>query len=207
MVTRLGVVAGIAGAAIMIFAAPAHAGCADWPQGVTPPVSRPTAPFAAPRAHLLPAVFLATSDRDEPEFDHAGKMPVIVGLWKFVFVAKGNPAGPPDGTVLDTGYAAWHSDGTEITNSGGRPPPSQSFCMGVWKQVGHSTFKLNHVALSWSSDGTTFVGPGTIREVVTVDRSGNRFEGAFGVVQYDASEVNVLAHVVGTVTGTRVTAD
>src|SRR5439155_26072193 len=44
----------------------------------------------------------------------------IVGMWQFKFLAK-NSAPIPDGTVLDAGYAQWHSDGTEFTNSSRRP--------------------------------------------------------------------------------------
>ena len=80
----------------------------------------------------------------------------ITGLWKFVFTAKGNTganAPPnalplPDGALVDAGFVTWHDDGTELMNSG-RAPASGSFCMGVWKQVGALTYKLNHWALSW----------------------------------------------------------
>jgi len=38
----------------------------------------------------------------------------IVGLWKIKSLLA-------DGSVFDEGYTTWHSDGTELTNSG-RPP-------------------------------------------------------------------------------------
>ncbi len=202
----LGVLTAINAGAMAIVAPPAHAGCADWSQLQQPVMQSPGRQLPA-RDGFIRTAYLQVDDRAGQLGQGRHEMAAIVGLWKFTFVAAGNPAGPPDGTILDTGYAEWHSDGTEIANSGSRPPPSQSFCMGVWKQVGPSTFKLNHFALSWSPDGSTFVGPGNIREEVTVDRSGNRFFGTFSVVQYDATELSVLAHVVGTVTGTRVTAD
>lgn len=130
---------------------------------------------------------------------------VIVGLWKFAFTAKGNGVGgPPDGAPIDAGYVTWHADGTELTNSG-REPKTGSFCMGVWKQMGPSTFGLNHFALSWDSTGTVFIGPANIRETVTVDHTGNHYTGTFSVVQYATDEKTVLGGVVGVVSATRVT--
>ena len=129
---------------------------------------------------------------------------VITGLWRFTLVAKGN-ADIPDGAVLDTGYTTWHADGTEIMNSG-RPPISGNFCMGVWKQVKHNTFKLNHFAMGWDPTGTTFIGPTNVREVVTVDRSVNNYSGPFTVTQYD-SNGNAIAHVFGVVAAQRITVD
>lgn len=142
----------------------------------------------------------------------------IVGLWQFTFVAKGNtPPGPPDGATVDAGYVTWHSDGTELMNSG-RAPTTGDFCMGVWKQVGRSTYELNHFALAWAWDpstsatgpgtgGADFVGPANIREEVTLDRSRNSYQGTFTLVQYASDGKTVLATVTGTVTATRITAD
>jgi hypothetical protein len=129
----------------------------------------------------------------------------IVGLWKFSFVSKGSK-GIPDGALIDAGYVTWHSDGTELMNSG-RPPMTGSFCMGVWKPLGHDTFKLNHIALSWDPTGTVFVGPTNIREIVSVNRNGDSYTGTFTLDQYATDEKTVLAHVQGTVAATRVTAD
>ena len=87
----------------------------------------------------------------------------------------------------------------------GLPPMTGSFCMGVWKQVGKSTFKLNHYALSWDPSGTVFVGPANITETVTVNRSGNDYSGIFHLVQYATDEKTVYADIKGTITATRVT--
>jgi hypothetical protein len=137
--------------------------------------------------------------------DYSEERAVIVGLWKFAFTAKGNGAGgPPDGAPIDAGYVTWHADGTELTNSG-REPKTGSFCMGVWKQMGPSTFGLNHFALSWDSTGTVFIGPTNIRETVTVDHTGNHYTGTFSIVQYATDEKTVLGGVVGVVSATRIT--
>lgn len=142
---------------------------------------------------------------DEDDWEWGPRSSVIVGLWKFSFISQGSK-GIPDGAVIDAGYVTWHSDGTELMNSG-RPPMTGSFCMGVWKHLGHDTFKLNHIALSWDSTGTVFVGPTNIRETVVVNRRGDSYTGKFTLDQYATDEKTVLAHVQGTVAATRVTAD
>ncbi len=129
----------------------------------------------------------------------------VVGLWKFKFVSKGSQ-GIPDGAEIDAGYVTWHSDGTELMNSG-RAPKTGSFCMGAWRQTGSRSFKLNHYALSWDDTGTAFVGPANIREQVTVDRSGDHYTGTFTLTQYSTDETTILAQVKGVVTATRISAD
>jgi hypothetical protein len=57
-------------------------------------------------------------------------MGCYVGFWKATLVSEGSP-GIPDGTVIDAGFAQWHSDGTEILNSP-RPAASSNFCLRIW---------------------------------------------------------------------------
>ena len=166
----------------------------------------------------------------------------ITGLWKFEFTAEGDtgsgaPANAlpfPDGTPVDAGFVTWHDDGTELMNSG-RAPSSGSFCMGVWKQVGPGSYKLNHWALSWIPDyhpGATdswsqvpggidelfqALGPTNIQENITLSRSGNSYQGFFRITQYvndgtktpitDVSGAPVAFVIVGKVSATRVTVD
>jgi len=154
---------------------------------------------------MAPALYLQGDSTDGLLRVSDEERAVIVGLWKFSFTAKGNgTGGPPDGAPIDAGYVTWHADGTELTNSG-REPLTGSFCMGVWKQVGTSSFALNHFALSWDSTGTVLIGPANVREMVTVDKTGSHYSGVFSIVQYATDETTVLAHVVGTVSGTRIT--
>jgi hypothetical protein len=127
----------------------------------------------------------------------------IVGLWKITLTAEGN-VGIPDGTVIDKGFAQWHSDGTEILNSS-REPVTGSFCLGVWKKVGSSRYKLNHFAISWDQN-SNLVGPGNIHEDVTLSHNGKSFTGTFTIDQYDQSG-NTLAHIAGSVSATRLTVD
>jgi hypothetical protein len=147
-------------------------------------------------AQFIPASFLLVADK--------GSDDRIVGFWKVTFVAEGNPD-IPDGTPIDDGLAQWHSDGTEIMNSGLRPPVTGNFCLGVWQKSGRSSYKLNHFGLGWDANGD-FTGPARIAEEVTVDHSGNHYEGTFTIDQYDPSG-KLLAHVTGHVTATRITVD
>jgi len=133
--------------------------------------------------------------------EHEGLDP-IVGFWRVNLVSKGN-SGIPDGTVLDAGYSQWHSDGTEILNSS-RAPETQSFCLGVWKKIGHSHYKLNHFALSWANGN--LVGPANIREDVILNHDGNSFTGTFTLDQYDQAG-NILVHLVGQIEAKRITVD
>jgi hypothetical protein len=175
----------------------AGVGCGYYPSGAPATPAHPQQPSKqAGHASLV----LVSAQNEEED---SGALP-IVGLWKVKFVSKGTP-GIPDGTLIDSGYATWHSDGTEILNSGARPPMTGNFCMGVWKKTG-STYKLNHYGLSWDPTGTTFIGPGNIREEVVVGKGENSYSGCFTIDQYD-TDGNLLAHVSGEVTAERVTVD
>jgi len=157
-----------------------------------------------PGFKLMPASFVQTAAVEDetalPENTYA-----ITGLWKITLTAKGN-TGIKDGTPIDFGYQTWHEDGTELLNSGGRPPLTSSFCMGVWERTSYHHYVLNHVTLSWDSTGTVFVGPGNIKEEVVVDDTKNHFAGTFEIIQYATDEKTVLADVKGVVAGERITA-
>jgi hypothetical protein len=127
----------------------------------------------------------------------------IVGFWKVKFLSEGNP-GIPDGAVLDNGFVQWHSDGTEIMNSS-RPPATGNFCLGVWQKSGPSSYELNHFALS-SDPGGNLIGPARIQEHLTLNHKADQYEGTFTIDQYDVSG-NLLAHIAGRVTATRITVD
>jgi hypothetical protein len=144
----------------------------------------------------------------------------IVGLWRVTLISDGTayPVHIPFGAVVDFGTQQWHSDGTEFLISGGRAPSTGDVCMGVWERVGNSTYKLKHIALAYASSDTpasqggpvvpaAFVGPGIIREVVTMSPSGKTFEGTFTVDQYAKDEVTLLQHIAGKIVATRFTVD
>ena len=179
---------------------PAHAGCGiDWGHGTASGWLGQQAIVGAGGTTLAAASAGFRWD-DRVSSDRS-----IVGLWKFTFTAEGNEM-PPDGVVVDAGYATWHSDGTELMNSS-RPPASSSFCMGVYKRVGRATYQLNHFALSWDPTGQAFIGPTNIRETVTVDHTGNSYSGTFAIDQYAEDGTTVIAHLTGRVDAQRITAD
>jgi hypothetical protein len=148
------------------------------------------------------ALLTQAADMEEP----------IVGMWHVTFTAEGNSAGPPDGTPIDNAIIVWHSDHTEIMNSG-RPAQDGDFCLGVWKKAGKSKYKLNHFAWVGGSDTTNAPsgignpqGPTRIVEVVTLSPDGNHYVGTFTLDATDTSG-NPTAHVVGVMAGTRVTTE
>jgi hypothetical protein len=152
------------------------------------------------QARLLRASFVTVSD---PEFSH--EEAPIVGFWHVKFTSEGSK-GIPDGAEVDAGYAQWHSDGTEIMNSGGRAPDTGDFCLGVWQKVGECEYKLNHFAAAWDPVAGKLIGPANIREDVKLTNDGTQFAGVFTIDQYDEAG-NLLAHVQGKITGVRIEAD
>ncbi len=130
--------------------------------------------------------------------------PGIVGFWHVKFISKGSGSVAPDGAEIDAGYSQWHSDHTEIMNSGGRSPLMGDFCLGVWKQTGERTYRLNHFAAGYDSTGLNLIGPANIKEYITLDRDCDSFTGTFTIDQYTEAG-NVAVHLQGTITGTRIT--
>jgi hypothetical protein len=122
----------------------------------------------------------------------------IVGMWSVSFLAGGNQ--------IDFGYQVWHGDGTEFTNSGGRAPSTQNFCLGVWERTGPFSYRLNHFALSYDTSGTLNARV-NIKENVVVDKKGDNFTGPFTIDVYDPNTSALLQHVAGTINGERVKVD
>ena len=191
-------------------------GCAGYANASCSPADAARARATLLSVESLDGLQSATYHPDSNEYAPMyvnGGFSSIVGMWKFEFKAEGN-GGPPDGATIDSGYVTWHSDGTELMNSG-RAPTTGDFCMGVWQQMGPATYKLNHFALAWQFDadapvtgpgtgGADFIGPANIREVITLDRGGMSYHGSFELIQYDQDK-NVLADILGSVRATRIT--
>ena len=123
----------------------------------------------------------------------------IVGMWSFRMTSGGQTA--------DFGYQQWHSDGTELMNSGGRAPASQNFCMGVWRQTAPSHYHLNHLALSYDPSTGTLNARVNIKEDVALDPTGSSYSGSFTIDVYDPSGTTAVAHQSGQVTAQRVPAN
>lgn len=138
------------------------------------------------------------------EFLHAAQadavnMHTIVGMWSFRMTSGGQTA--------DFGYQQWHSDGTELMNSGGRAPASENYCMGVWRQVAPSKYHLNHFALSYDPSSGALNARVNIKEDVTLDPGGASYSGTFTLDVYDPSGTTAVAHQSGQVTAQRVSAN
>jgi hypothetical protein len=183
----------------------AQAGCGFLPSQVKPNAWNPSteAPATLRSADYRPGAegrFLLISD-DGGWSGDAG----IVGMWRFQLVA-------PNGAVVDDGYAQWHSDGTEIQNSGLHAPITSNFCLGVWKQVGPRTYQLNHFPLAWDMTGQSPANAIQITETVKLTDE-NHMTGRFTLKVYvwtstdslDVAPSTPVATVTGTVTATRVT--
>ena len=151
---------------------------------------------------------LADQDGDD---DHDG--PSIVGMWHATLTSHGSDSDLPEGTPVDNALVVWHGDNTEITNSY-RPPQDGNFCMGIWKQTGKYTYKLNHFAWfsnvydptdpnAWSEIGPA-QGPTQFVEEITLSPDGNHYSGTFTLDAYDTSG-NATVHVAGVLSATRIT--
>jgi hypothetical protein len=95
--------------------------------------------------------------------------PSIVGFWHFKFILGPN--------TIDAGTQQWHSDGTEVINSGARSPITGSVCLGVWKKVGERHYKLNHRGIGWNAEGTALQEVDASEEDVVLSHDGNSYSG------------------------------
>lgn len=185
-IQNLAAAAGLAFAA-MLFPAPANAGCGSYSFGQ--PISLRPAVWTPQEQPAMERVGDSSSNGREP----------IVGMWKFQFKAT-------DGSgFADFGYQQWHSDGTEMANSGGRAPATQNYCLGVWEKTGDRTYKLNHFGFNYDQITGDLTAEAHIGEEVKVSRDGQKLSGTFTIDLYDPTGTTVVQHVQGNVTGTRVT--
>ena len=129
--------------------------------------------------------------------DDRYKEPSIVGFWHFKFFLGGNE--------IDAGNQQWHSDGTEILNSGARPPIIGDFCLGVWEQVGPRHYRLNHRGLGWNDTGTAFQETDVFLFDVYLSPDGNSYSGTFTLNVYDEKGAPMGSPAKGTVTASRIT--
>jgi hypothetical protein len=141
-----------------------------------------------------------------PMFD----TPSPIGMWNIQFISQGNGShNPPipDGALIDFGYAQWHSDGTEVMNSGAYAPATQNFCLGVWVRTGMFTYEVDHFALSYDATSGALANKVNVRKQITLDPSDNELSGTFTIDIFDAGGTQQVDHVAGTIAATRVTVD
>lgn len=169
----------------------ARAGCADIKAPFAPATSAPP----AGSAHLVDAVYRPDEHgaRAVLVSDEGYQDSGIVGSWTFEWRAKAEPGLPndnpglADGTLLDFGTIQWHGDGTETTVSGGRTPAVGDVCMGSWKRIGPSTFKLTHLAMGYGpppGPALGYQGLAVLEMEVEVDSGGRAYHGNFTLTQY-----------------------
>lgn len=185
---------------MILSASTASAGCGD--------VSNLKAPFVFPDATGLVSPYLATLETRAAA--NPNNSPSLTGMWTFQFLSKGNASGTPsipDGAQVDFEYVQFHSDGLELLNSGSRAPATQNFCMGVWEKTGYSTYQVNHFALSYDATSGALNGKAHIQETLTLSAGGTALTGTFVIDMYNAAATSVVAHIVGTVSGSRITVD
>jgi hypothetical protein len=177
---------GLAAFGALAVAAPAWAGCGD--AATKSPAMYETG--KAGDAHLI----RVANDNSQGVS--------IAGLWGVTFYQGATT------NVFDYGYAAWHSDGTEIMNSATRAPASENFCMGVWTQTGPSSYRLVHYALSYDPMNANN-GPAAkviITENVTLNARGNAFAGTYSMVVIPTGGSSQTGPS-GNITGQRITAN
>jgi hypothetical protein len=184
-----------------LFVSNAWAGCGD--------LSTLQGPFVFPQASPRLVRSTASAASAETAYARGPARASIVGLWNVQFLSQGNTGhnpSIPDGALIDWGFNQWHSDGTELLNSGGHAANTGNFCMGVWGQTGFLTFELNHYALSYDATSGSLANIVNIREQVTLSPSGDSYNGTFTIDVYDPNGSHV-DHVAGNITATRVTVD
>jgi hypothetical protein len=189
-----------AGLFLTLLASHATAGCGDMTS------------LQSPLHASAPPLLLRTLPSSAPKVtaEVGGESaPSVVGMWNIQYIAQGNASrNPPipDGTMVDFGYSQWHSDGTEIMNSGGHTPATQNFCLGVWGKTGFLTYELNHFALSYDLTTQALTAYVNIREQITLSPSGDVYAGTFTIDVYDPKGDHV-DYIAGNVNATRVTVD
>lgn len=192
------------------FAPAVHAGCGDVSQVQVPLGFAASLSSTSPQTLLDRAATAAAALRANATNNAMTNTASIVGLWKLQLTSMGNTThNPPipDGASIDFGYTEWHSDGTEMLNSGAHTPASENFCMGTWVRSGYFTYELNHFALSYDPTSGNLMAVVNIHENITLDPSGNEYAGTFTITAFNPMTSVQVDKIVGNVSATRVTVD
>ena len=133
----------------------------------------------------------AKSNADQPA---AEADVTITGLWHTQFIAGD--------MVVDEGFDLWHADGTEVLNDA-TPTLSGNVCLGTWTKTGALTYSLVHPSWIYDDAGVHVIGIVTIREKITLDPGGDRYN---GTVTFDAVDLDgkSLDHEEAKVAATRI---
>jgi hypothetical protein len=130
---------------------------------------------------------------DSRTFVYNSGGPSMVGLWYIEFTIDGN--------VIQDAYQLWNAGGTEVHNPN-VDPRAGNVCLGVWRNMGHGTYKLTHRVWNYDTNGN-FLGTINLSETLTLGKSGSTHSGTFALDFYDPSG-NFLMELDGSVTGKRI---
>ena len=136
----------------------------------------------------------------QPSSETDAQQASIVGLWYVTLSSAGQ--------VVDQGFDAWHSDGTEVLNDNpapGAPNGTGGVCLGVYEKTASGSYKLRHPGWIFDADGN-FAGLALIEEEITVDKGENTYGGTFLFLSYDL-DGNITGRVDGTLRAVRITPD
>jgi hypothetical protein len=125
-----------------------------------------------------------------------GKASGFVGLWDSKLISGDQ--------VIDEGFDAFHSDGTEILVDQSAPA-TDNVCLGVWEQTGPSTIKLKHPSWYFDLNGN-LLGVVIIRETLALDPDCDGYHGTSTEDVYD-THGNKIGHYTAEIKATRITAD
>jgi len=126
--------------------------------------------------------------------DAQGANPLaITGLWLTSYLIGGQ--------IVDQGFELWHDDGTEILIDTA-PPATDNVCVGVWVQTAPLTYQLTHPSWTFDLNGN-LTGTAMIRNVVIMERGGNKFTGTFTVDLFNNSGQQI-DHFEGQLSATRI---
>ncbi|HME09450.1 MAG TPA: hypothetical protein VKG25_20490 [Bryobacteraceae bacterium] len=189
------------GILVTMFGSQAVAGCGD--------LSSLQGPFRMASTQVQAKALAAQTADVKPDQRGGTQGASIVGMWQFQLISKGNEShNPPipDGALLDFGFTHWHSDGTELIESGGHSPASSNFCLGVWGQTGFLAYEINHFPIAYDPTTGQIANYINLREQVTLSPSGDSFSGTLTEDVYDPMGKH-LDSVAGTVVASRITLD
>jgi hypothetical protein len=142
-----------------------------------------------------------SNQADSPDADHDrnhDSRATILGLWKKIYYSGG--------VLNDIGLDQFSAGGTELLNDVGAFNTGNSFCIGVWKQVGPRTYDLVHTFYVFDPNNAKIaIGVSIETSRLVVSRDGNRFTGKWTQDNFDLYGTLVPGtHFDGTITATRI---
>lgn len=143
----------------------------------------------APIASSVPAGAMAMAlaqDGGPVQPDNKAGSHSFVGLWDSKVSYQGQ--------VIDEGFDAFHSDGTEILVDESAPA-TDNVCLGTYEQTGPATIKVKHPSWYFDLNGN-LLGVVIIRETLTLDCDGESFHGTSSEDVYDTNG-NKVGHYDG----------